>query len=113
MNLLADGSHRTSVSIISKHDGVAEVRLFISLFGVDSYKIQMFPYLFEESVKVEFHVAADHNCVRLFSNKIDFLHGNSVDLVVAIQTFDVLAVTYVILRVPSTTSIKSSTVLSS
>lgn len=52
----------------------------------------MLPDFLEEAIEVESHVAADDNGVGLFGNEVHFLHGNSVDFVVAIKAFDVLSV---------------------
>lgn len=52
----------------------------------------MFPYFFEQSIEIKFHVAADDNGIGLFSNHIDLFHRDSVDLVVAIEALNVLSV---------------------
>jgi hypothetical protein len=52
----------------------------------------MLPYLFEQAVKVELHVAADDHSVGLLGDHVDLLHGDSIDLVVAIKALYILSV---------------------
>lgn len=44
----------------------------------------MLPDLLFEAFEVELHVAANHHRVGLLSDHVDFLHGDCVDLIVAI-----------------------------
>lgn len=92
MDLLAYGFYGAAISIVCEDDGVTEVWVFVGFFGVDPNEVEMLPDLFKQAVEVELHVAADDHGVGLLSDHVDFLHGNGVDLVVAVQTLDVLSI---------------------
>lgn len=92
MDLFADRTHGTPVSVVGEHDRVTEIWLFVGSFGVDSNQVEFLPDHLEESVEVEFHVAADDDGVGQFGIHVDFLHGDGVNFVVAVQTLDVLPV---------------------
>lgn len=92
MDLLAYRFDTTSVTVVGEHNWISEIWLFVSLLGVDSHQVEMFPDLLKKSVEVELHVAADDDCVGLLCDEVDLLHRNGVDLVVAVQGLDVLTI---------------------
>lgn len=92
MDLLAHRFNAATISIVGKNNRVAEIGCFISFLGINSNKVKLFPDLFKESIEIEFHVAADNNSIRLLSNKIDFFHGDGINLIETIKAFDILSI---------------------
>lgn len=62
------------------------------LLRVDTNKIQHLPYFLQQSVKIEFHVAADHNTVLPPSQFINLFHGDGVNFIVTIKATHVFTI---------------------
>lgn len=92
MDLLAYGFDGTSISIICEDNGIPEIWVFVGLLGIHPDEVQMLPNFLKQAIKVELHVAANNNSVGLLCNHVDLLHRDGVNLVVAIQTLDVLPI---------------------
>lgn len=92
MDLLAHGLDRATISIVCEDNRIPKIWVLIGLLSIDTNEIQMLPNLLKQPIKIELHVATNHNSVGLLCDHVDFLHRNGVDLVVTIQALDVFSI---------------------
>mmetsp|Transcript_26857 Transcript_26857/g.79139 ORF Transcript_26857/g.79139 Transcript_26857/m.79139 type:complete len:259 (+) Transcript_26857:344-1120(+) len=81
-----------AVAARGEHHRVEEVRRRPALLCVDPDEREVLPDLVEEPVVVELHVSAEHGAVRLRADALHLLDGRVVDLVVHVETLDVVPV---------------------
>mmetsp|Transcript_35824 Transcript_35824/g.94098 ORF Transcript_35824/g.94098 Transcript_35824/m.94098 type:complete len:383 (-) Transcript_35824:305-1453(-) len=92
VDLLACGLDRRTVAVVCQHHGIFEVGLLATWLRVDADEAEGLPDLVGEDVRVEAHLATEHHRVRLRRNPLAVLDRAHVNLVVHVETLDVLPV---------------------
>lgn len=95
MNLVANTLNSKPIPIDGQDDGIIEVGETTSLLGVDSYQVQLLPYLLQQEVQVQPHMATNHHMVLTMSDLINLLQTDRIDLVEHVQALHILSVTWV------------------
>lgn len=82
---------REATSTRSKNDGIVQVRSLTTLLGVDANHGERLPNLLQENIESELQLHRNARVQGLLRDKVDFLDGNDINLVVHIEALDVLA----------------------
>lgn len=69
---------------ISNNKTVAKIRVFSSLFCINTHQIQFSPNNFNKVIQIEIVFTRNNNCIRLMCQSINFFQTDLINLVVTL-----------------------------